>query len=229
MPRVPQVPYRELIAFGSGRKSAKHLCCNFPFAAPDERRSCRFSLSRCPSLPVFSSLPSASRSFHPSFTLIGRASFFTSSSVHCRSLINCFVALITRSLRVFPTPIPSNPVTQSVTSISHHVQGYSVSRHPRRCQTGSGSATCLPDRCHQVSTVEQRLARVSLLTSGSKFENPADQKTICTKNADQVNSYLESLCPTNFLEDAKKAFKAACDGAKCTLLALSVWADLTFP
>ena len=47
----------------------------------------------------------------------------------------------------------------------------------------------------------------------SKFEHPADQKTLCCKEADKVKSYLEELCPSATIDEAKDAFKTACEQA----------------
>ncbi|KAL2042217.1 hypothetical protein N7G274_004705 [Stereocaulon virgatum] len=49
-----------------------------------------------------------------------------------------------------------------------------------------------------------------LLTAINKFEHPADQQTICCKDASQVQSYISDLCPSSMQSDALSAFKTAC-------------------
>ena len=55
--------------------------------------------------------------------------------------------------------------------------------------------------------------RWQLLTRRSKFEHPADQKTLCCKDASQVKSYIGDLCPAGDKADALTAFKTACEEA----------------
>ncbi|KAG8527997.1 uncharacterized protein KY384_006913 [Bacidia gigantensis] len=52
-----------------------------------------------------------------------------------------------------------------------------------------------------------------LLTAVNKFEHPADQKTLCCKEAEKVKSYISELCPSNLKDEAEKSFEQACKDA----------------
>ena len=52
-----------------------------------------------------------------------------------------------------------------------------------------------------------------LIMCCSKFEHPADQKTLCCKEASKVKSYLSELCPSGDEKDAVSAFETACKEA----------------
>lgn len=52
-----------------------------------------------------------------------------------------------------------------------------------------------------------------LLTAVNKFAHPADQQTLCCKDAAQVKSYIGDLCPSSMESDALSAFKTACQEA----------------
>lgn len=47
----------------------------------------------------------------------------------------------------------------------------------------------------------------------SKFEHPADQKTICCKESDKVKQYISDLCPSSSQSDALSSFQTACKAA----------------
>ena len=50
----------------------------------------------------------------------------------------------------------------------------------------------------------------SLTNCCSKFEHPADQKTLCCSEASKVKAYLAELCPSAYEQDAVTAFETAC-------------------
>lgn len=47
----------------------------------------------------------------------------------------------------------------------------------------------------------------------SKFEHPADQKTICSQESDKVKQYISDVCPSSSQSDALSSFQSACKAA----------------
>ena len=63
-------------------------------------------------------------------------------------------------------------------------------------------------------------------TGSSKFAHPADQQTLCCKDAAQVKSYIGDLCPSSMESDALSAFKTACEQAGYGCMLPNIFARL---